>query len=325
MNRELAAKIADAVMYEGYMLYPYRRSALKNRQRWTFGILYPPDFEEVRARTERSSMQSECLLKTNAPCSLSIQLRFLHSVTKTVVNVSPENTEESNECWDEAVPRSLEFKPDLDACSPQRCALNFPGSTALSESPTQGQVIATQQQLRGTLSFHVERLAENLLKIAIDVANETHSSSIERDRNCALTRALLSAHLILSTDGAEFISLLDPPEEFRAHLPSCSNIGNFPVMLGNPGEHDMMLCSPIILYDYPQIAPESAGDFYDATEMDEMLTLRLMTLTDEEKHQMYSGDDHARALLERTEQSAREQLMKTHGVIRNRRHVNQPE
>ena len=53
----------------------------------------------------------------------------------------------------------------------------------------------------------------------------------------------------------------------------------------------MLLCSPIILYDYPQIAPESAGDFYDATEMDEMLTLRVMTLTDDEKNEMRRADD----------------------------------
>ncbi len=47
--------------------------------------------------------------------------------------------------------------------------------------------------------------------------------------------------------------------------------------------------SPIILYDYPQIAPESAGDFFDSTEMDEMLTLRIMTLTDDEKSDMRDG------------------------------------
>ena len=56
----------------------------------------------------------------------------------------------------------------------------------------------------------------------------------------------------------------------------------------------MMLCSPIILYDYPKIAPESAGDFFDGTEMDEMLTLRVLTLTDAEKQEMRNGDPRAR-------------------------------
>jgi hydrogenase maturation protease len=81
----------------------------------------------------------------------------------------------------------------------------------------------------------------------------------------------------------------------------------------------MMLCSPIVLYDYPQIAPESAGDFYDATEMDEMLTLRVMTLTDEEKTEVRNSDERVRDLLQRTEETAREQLMRTHGTIRGLR------
>ncbi len=97
------------------------------------------------------------------------------------------------------------------------------------------------------------------------------------------------------------------------------NVGNFPALVGEEGDRDMMLCSPIVLYDYPQIAPESAGDFYDATEMDEMLTLRVMTLTEEEKTEMRSSDDRVRDFLQRTEETAREQLMRTHGTIRGLR------
>jgi hydrogenase maturation protease len=80
-----------------------------------------------------------------------------------------------------------------------------------------------------------------------------------------------------------------------------------------------MLSSPIILYDYPQIAPESPGDLFDATEIDEILTLRILTLTDDEKRAMASLDERARALLERTESIAREQLMGLHGTIRGLR------
>jgi hydrogenase maturation protease len=88
------------------------------------------------------------------------------------------------------------------------------------------------------------------------------------------------------------------------------------VLVGTPPERDMMLCSPIVLYDYPQIAPESANDFYDATEMDEMLTLRVMTLTDEEKEEMRRADRRVGELLQSTEQDARQQLAKTHGTFR---------
>jgi len=151
------------------------------------------------------------------------------------------------------------------------------------------------------------------------VINETVLDGDPADRNRALLYSLLSAHSILSIQGGTFLSLLDPPDELREVATTCSNKGNFPVLLGEPGSTDMLLCSPILLYDYPQIAPESAGDFFDATEMDEMLTLRVMTLTDAEKKEMSLADDRVRALLQRTEETARDQLMRTHGVIRNLR------
>jgi hypothetical protein len=81
--------------------------------------------------------------------------------------------------------------------------------------------------------------------------------------------------------------------------------------------------APIILCDYPQIAPESARDFHDCTEMDEMLTLRIVTLTDEEKDEMRLASERARHLLESTEQNAREQLIRTHGTIRSLPRVNE--
>ena len=79
---------------------------------------------------------------------------------------------------------------------------------------------------------------------------------------------------------------------------------------------DTMLSSPIILYDYPQIAPESAGDLFDGAEIDEILTLRIMTMTDEEKREMRSVDDHARRILERTEMLPGDHLLKMHGMMR---------
>jgi hypothetical protein len=80
-----------------------------------------------------------------------------------------------------------------------------------------------------------------------------------------------------------------------------------------------MLASPIILYDYPQVAPESPGDLFDATEIDEILTLRILALTEEEKQAMAAVDKRAQALLTRTESLAREQLLGLHGTIRGLR------
>ena len=321
MNRELALKVADAVLYEGYMLYPYRPSALKNRQRWSFGILYPPDYEEVRSGTERSSMHSECLLTRKAECELRVNLRFLHLLHRGSTSVADERREDGCGTWDEGVPRSVEFELDLRRGSQQRFDFSFPEDRGRSQ--TGGADERAHYHVRGAVSISTETIAEDLLKVNIEVTNETRSPSGEGNRNSALLQALLSAHLILAVEGGEFVSLLDPPEEFRTYASACRNVGNFPVLVGSEGERDMMLCSPIILYDYPQIAPESAGDFYDSTEMDEMLTLRVMTMSDEEKNQMRMAGEHARRLLERTEQSAREQLMRTHGVIRSLRPVSE--
>jgi hypothetical protein len=98
-------------------------------------------------------------------------------------------------------------------------------------------------------------------------------------------------------------------------------LGTWPVLLGDDGQADTMLSSPIVLYDYPKLAAESAGDFFDGTEIDEMLTLRIMTLTDEEKGAMAAVDERASALLARTESLAREQLLRLHGTVRGLREV----
>jgi hypothetical protein len=316
MNRELALKVADAVLYEGYMLYPYRPSALKNRQRWTFGILYPPEYHEVRSGTERSSMHSECLLQAKPGCHISVEARFLHLV-RTPAAARDGEFGCKNESLEEVTPRSLEFRPDIWTERSQRFEFDFPDSCSNRAG------LGTQAALHGTLTVITQSIARDLLKISVDLSNETQLPA-PPDRDSALPSALLSAHLILSAGGGEFVSLLDPTDALREHAQACRQIGNFPVLAGTEGERAMMLCSPIILCDYPQVAAESAGDFYDSTEMDEMLTLRVMTLSEQEKNEMRSAGDRVRALLERTEQTAREQLIKTHGTIRGLRPVIDP-
>ena len=108
-------------------------------------------------------------------------------------------------------------------------------------------------------------------------------------------------------------------EELRRHAAACENVGTWPVLVGEAGVRDCMLSSPIILYDYPQIAPESSGDLFDGTEIDEILSLRIMTLTKEEKREVRASDERARQILERTENMPAEQFMKLHGVVRGMR------
>jgi hypothetical protein len=340
MNLELARKVADAVLYEGYMLYPYRPSALKNRQRWSFGILYPPAYPEVTLGTERSTMHSECLLQTqtDADASIHIQLRFLHLLSRQYMQAADGRSEpvpsllidgELFESWDEPIERRVDF-PVANLFVGQQHHFTFPAIMQLESmldrnDKLAGRVTNTQAEVTGTISITTQKLGNYLLKLTIDVANTTpmpwQAPAHDIERNTALLSSLLSAHTILTATNAEFVSMLDPPAESQESAALCRNLGNFPVLVGTEPERDMMLCSPIVLYDYPQIAPESASNFYDATEMDEMLTLRVLTLTDAEKNEMSHTNEHVRNLLQRTEQNARAQLTRTHGTIRGMRSV----
>ncbi len=337
MNRELAKEVADAVLYEGYMLYPYRPSAIKNRQRWTFGILYPPAFGEVQQGTERATMHTECLVAVSGDVSVEVQLRFLHLLARQVARAVEDRFEavpslvvdgQLIEGWDEGVERAVKFEVALEAGQIRKLGFDFHGFNQTetlydASGRIAGTLMQTQDAVSGTMTVEAHKLSERICKITVDVSNTTDFPDESADRDQALLRSLLSAHTILTVSGGEFVSLLDPPEDLGELVSRCKNVGNFPVLVGDQGERDMMLCSPIVLYDYPQIAPESAGDFYDATEMDEMLTLRVMTLTDDEKSEMRRADDHVRNLLERTEESTREQLARTHGAIRSMRPVSE--
>ncbi len=130
---------------------------------------------------------------------------------------------------------------------------------------------------------------------------------------------MLSTHTIVTVRGGAFVSLIDPPETYREAAAACRNVGTWPVLTGAEGARDTMLSSPIILYDYPQVAPESPGDWFDAAEIDELLALRTLTLSDAEKAEIREGDERARAVLERAEALPTEQLMKLHGAVRGLR------
>jgi hydrogenase maturation protease len=140
-------------------------------------------------------------------------------------------------------------------------------------------------------------------------------------RDQALLHTLASTHTILSVDDGEFVSLIDPPAECQALVAACHNEGTWPVLVGREGEKDAMLSSPITLYDYPQVAAESPGEFFDGTEIDEMLVLRVLTLTDQERRAAGEVDDRARALLTRTRSMSEEQIMGLHGIVRGLRLV----
>jgi hypothetical protein len=311
MNFSSVEKIANAVLYEGYILYPYRPSSTKNRQRWNFGTLYPREFAETQHPAEAYRMTSECLVAGGVDAKLDVRVRFLQLAQR------PDSTGTTAN-WEEGLERSADQNGLLISSlveSPASVKLRFDSDDA-----------ARGQHLAGQLEIEAEFAQNGLFKLHLELANlSAVEDAASSEREAMLAFSFTSAHLLLGVTGGEFVSLLDPLEQFRAAAAGCHNKGVFPVLVGREGQRNMLLCSPIILYDHPQIAPESAGDFFDGTEMDEMLALRVLTLTDEEKQEMRQGDVRARAILERTEMLPAEHLMKVHGAIRGMRRVPDPE
>jgi len=298
MNFAAVEKIAAAILYEGYILYPYRPTAIKNRQRWNFGTLYPRVYAQAQRPEEPYRLVAECLVTADAEATLDVRLRFLQLLRRPNAPAL---------AWDEAVERTSEHTNLL--------------LTDLITSPLSLQ-LRMDADLQIDLSTRVQVLENGAAKLRIEVQNASHlPSGAGATREEALPLSFVSAHLLLGIAQGQFVSLLDPGETYRESAAACSNLGVFPVLAGEEPERSIMLCSPIILYDYPKIAPESEGDFFDGTEMDEMLTLRVLTLTDAEKQEMQNGDPRARRILERTEALTSDALLKAHGVIRALRDI----
>ena len=133
-------------------------------------------------------------------------------------------------------------------------------------------------------------------------------------RDDVIDRSLVAVHVMLAIDGGRFVSLLDPPEGARGAVNNCYNDGTFPVLVGHD---DIVLSSPIILYDHPEVAPESTGDLYDATEIDEILALRVLTLTEAEKSEARVTDPRAAAIIDRVDGFTTEMWGRLHGTVRS--------
>jgi hypothetical protein len=330
VGEEHLRKIADAVLYEGYILWPYRRSAMKNRQRWTFGGVHPADWTAAGHPDDASVMQTQVLVEGDDDATASVSVRFLHVVARRVARETPAGREEADELlvdgerhlsWEEATERELGVGPlSLAAlASSRRVEIDVPGGREEEELRTAGGrpagvITRSWHALSGELVVGCERLRPGLWRLAARVVNTTPWPG--GGREAALERTFCSTHAVVRTAGAELVSLTDPPEDLRAEAEACVNRGAWPVLVGEEGERDTVLCSPIILSDYPEIAPESPGDLFDGGEIDQLLVLNILSLTDEEKQEMRASDPKAREILERTEALSEDELMGLHGAIR---------
>ena len=341
MNLDRVEKIAEAVLYEGYMLYPYRPSSVKNQQRWNFGVLYPASWCHAQFSSDRSNMQTECLLKTDASTRLTVKVRFLHIVQRSIAKLATPSATPSEAAlepvdrlelagriyqpWQEAVERELSYDglDPADFCTMEPLLFSFPAGKDIEyirdeHGQTAGAIIRTWKALNGSVEIRSLNCHDEVVRVTVQVDNLTENDRAipfsSATREDTLLHSLVSAHTILGTENGEFLSLLEPPAGFEDSVAQCQNLGTWPVLATDTA--DAILSSPIILYDHPQIAPESAGNLFDSTEIDEILSLRILTLTEDEKREMRQSDDRTRGILERTENMPEEQFMKLHGILR---------
>lgn len=349
MNAELVKRVADAVLYEGYILYPYRPST-KNRQRWTFGGVFPEAWCSLHATGDRSTLGCQMIVSEGTAARCRVQLRFLQPMLRQVrrltgaawdgtatdgpLGEAVESVSVDGRMfytWQEAVEREVESPlwhlADL-AQAPQSVEFAFDAACDLeplrdSASTAIAVLERRREPLAGRLDVRAERLGDGgMWRVSLAVHNTTHCAepaAMSRDR--AQMQSLASAHVIAQVEQGKLISLTDPPDEARELAAGCRHEGLWPVLVGETGSSDAALAAPIILYDYPQIAPESPGELCDGLEIDEILSLRVLTLSDDEKQAMATIDARTRAILERTEALDAAGLERLHGVLREKREL----
>jgi hypothetical protein len=324
--------IADAVLYEGYVLWPYRRSALKNQRRWTFGGVYPRGHSAAHP-DDPWTMRTQCLVEGPPDATVEVRARFLHVVTRRVGRAVGDGLElvdeldvagERHLAWEEAVEREAGLGAaavgSVAVCG-RRVAIDVAAGSdgedlRHPDGARAGALIRSWHGLEGAVEVSAERLDAALWRLSVTISNTTPWSG--DDREAALARTFCSTHTVLRAGaGGAFVSLTDPPDALRAAADACENAGTWPVLVGEPGGRDTLLSSPIILEDHPRIAPESPGDLFDGGEIDQMLVLNILSLTDEEKAEMRATDPRAREILERTEALTPDELMRLHGTIRD--------
>lgn len=342
-----ALAVADAILYEGYVLYPYRRSSAKNRVRWQFGVLTPRTWAEGR-RLDHSGVagsaegwwqRTECLLaprREPRDAVVRCRLRFLQVVNRSVEERRPGGGHRATEelaagsalavGFDEALPRDFplcvrigdvldrERRLDLYAAGGEQVE-----TLADDAGRPVGRVLHRRWPVRASAVVSATRCPTGspLIRLRIRVENADDTTPPDTPRHEALRRSLVATHSLLAASGASFVSLLEPPAWAEAEARACANVHSFPVLAGEPGTDDLMLSAPILLYDHPRVAPESPGDLHDAAEIDEILSLRTLTLTEEEKREARATDPRSAAIVDRVEAMPPEILARLHGVVRS--------
>jgi hypothetical protein len=329
---EPARKVADAVLYEGYILYPYTASAPKNRIRWQFGVVVPEAYA-AQGTGEPSQMQTEVLLECDGSTEVDVLVRFLQVEARQVeawrqaAFVPVESLAlavKKYVTFDEGVERELaiHLRPGVE----DRTAVPIASPAQESIEPLAdaagapaGRIVRRRWPLHGAITVESERVAARpgLYKLRVRIDNS--SAVVPGERSSALRTAFVSTHTLLHARGGRFLSALDPPNDAREATAQLVNRHTWPVLAGDAQSDSqrssLVLSSPIILYDFPAVAPQSEADSFDATEVDELMMLSVRSLSDEERAEARATDERARAVIDRAERFGPDELERLHGTL----------
>lgn len=342
MSLSLARAVADAVLYEGYLLYPYRASSQKNQARWQFGILGPPG-AAAAGTGEEPDMFADVLLTPGPQAAVEIHVRFLQLQSRTAEKMDDAGVFTAVDeltvgdarwlSWDEAVEREVTLGPFAVAgLHGQETVLpvEVPDGEDTEElrdasGRLAGRLVRRRRPLQGEVRLAASPAGGQLVRLRVGVANRAAKTASAPaaspadgwTRQDAIAESFIGTHLLLSLQDGDFVSLLEPPPSAQAAAATCAQHRCWPVLAGPEGQSDVLLASPIILYDHPAVAPESSVALYDSTEIDEILTLRVLTLTEEEKAEARATDPRAAAIIDRCEAMSPAELQQLHGILRN--------
>jgi len=330
-----ARQVADAVLYEGYVLFPYRASALKNRYRWQWGVVVPQAQVDLGA-TEPSTLSCETQVRCAPGSLIDVTARFLHLRLRQLVDADGTPVDELDvdgtpvPTWEEGLEHEVTARVTLPPRGHHATADDPPRgddpSDAMASGHTverfvleagedteqlgaAGHAVRTSWLVTGALRVEAEPTGDGVWTLRTAVHNDTPWSQRRAPRDDVLRHSLVGVHVVLHTHDGTFASVIDPPAWATDDL---RQRGLHPVLIGD----DVVLGAPIILYDHPQIAPESPGPSFDATEVDELLALAVMGLTDDEKRRARATDPRAAALIDRTDTLPSAVQDRLHGAIR---------
>ena len=236
--------------YEGYVLYPYRASAQKNRSRWQWGVLMPPDYVATDP-SEKSMTQAECVFEHSGQPSVEVAVRFLQVQRRTTLApITPTPTPTPNaptplNAWDEAVEHEVALTVDGPLLLGDGCTRGFviPGGEE-RETAGPSPISRRRERLLGSVRVHATQLPGpwRAARLTVQVVNESDTVPAPSTRDEALPSALVAVHVIVTISGGAFVSMTDPPEWARAEVARCENLGCWPCSPARPAP--ARSCSP---------------------------------------------------------------------------------